>query len=313
MKKIIFLIILCGLFLAADNAQATEQKISVPLTFDDYYSYADTVEAIQALNKAFPNLTKVDLVGKSEEDRAIYCVTVNNPETGAELDKPAVYIDGNIHGNEIQATEVCLYFLNYILTKYGENENITEVVDKNCFYVIPSVNVDGRYHFFNDPNTSSSNRGLRRPKDDDRDGLINEDSEGYVDPNRNWGFDWMPEYVQSGAGDFPFSGKGIKAIATFIRQRPNICMVWAFHNSGGLYLRGPSQKKLSYPLQDIQVYDYLGKQGERITPGYQYLVSWKDLYTTYGDFVEWMVGCNGAYGFVGELFQSSTETFKTRE
>jgi hypothetical protein len=42
-------------------------------------------------------------------------------------------------------------------------------------------------------------------------------------------------------------------------------------------------------------------------------VSWKDLYTTYGDFVEWMVGCNGAYGFVGELFQSSTETFKTRE
>jgi len=376
MKKIIFLTILCGLFLAADNAQATEQKISVPLTFDDYYSYADTVEAIQALNKAFPNLTRVDLVGKSEEDRAIYCVTVNNPETGAELDKPAVYIDGNIHGNEIQATEVCLYFLNYILTKYGENENITEVVDKNCFYVIPSVNVDGRYHFFNDPNTSSSNRGLRRPKDDDRDGLvnedfpddldgdgnicmmrkkdpfgqfktdpedprlmirikpgekgeysllgqegidndgdgmINEDSEGYVDPNRNWGFDWMPEYVQSGAGDFPFSGKGIKAIAAFIRQRPNICMVWAFHNSGGLYLRGPSQKKLSYPLQDIQVYDYLGKQGERITPGYQYLVSWKDLYTTYGDFVEWMVGCNGAYGFVGELFQSSTETFKTRE
>ncbi|HZX10661.1 MAG TPA: M14 family metallopeptidase [Acidobacteriota bacterium] len=376
MKKTILVLTLFGLLLAANSTPAADQKISVPLTFDHYYSYEEMVEAIKALNKAFPTLTKVDLVGKSEEDRAIYCVTVNNPETGAELDKPGVYIDGNIHGNEIQATEVCLYLLNYILTKYGENENITEVVDKNCFYVIPSVNVDGRYHFFNDPNTASSNRGLRRPKDDDRDGLvnedfpddldgdgnicmmrkkdpygqyktdpedprlmirikpgekgewtllgqegidndgdglINEDSEGYVDPNRNWGFDWMPEYVQSGAGDYPFSGKGIKAMASFIRQRPNICMAWAFHNSGGLYLRGPSQKNLRYPLQDIQVYDYLGKQGERITPGYQYLVSWKDLYTTYGDFIEWMVGCNGAYGFVGELFQSSTETFKTRQ
>jgi len=376
MKKTVLFSIILGLLLAPVLTRAANQKISVPLTFEDYYSYEEMVQAIEALNKAFPDLTKVEVVGKSEEDRAIYAVTVNNPETGAELDKPGVYVDGNIHGNEIQATEVCLYFLNYLLTKYGENEAITEVVDKNCFYVIPSVNVDGRYHFFNDPNTSSSNRGLRIPKDDDRDGLINEDfpddldgdgnicmmrkkdpfgqykkdpedprllvrikpgekgeysllgpegidndgdglinedSEGYVDPNRNWGFDWMPEYVQSGAGAFPFSGQGIKAIASFIRQRPNICMAWAFHNSGGLFLRGPSQKKLSYPPQDIQVYDYLGEQGERITPGYQYLVSWKDLYTTYGDFVEWMVCCNGAYGFVGELFQSSSETFKTRQ
>ncbi|HHF51804.1 MAG TPA: hypothetical protein ENL46_03865 [Candidatus Aminicenantes bacterium] len=377
MKKIVCSSLILLLSLAASvNAGAADQKIAVPLTFDAYYSYEDVVNAVKALNKAFPKLTKLDLVGKSEENRAIYCLTVNNPATGNELDKPGVYVDGNIHGNEIQATEVCLYFLNYILTKYGENERVTELVDKNCFYVIPTVNVDGRYHFFNDANTSSSNRGLRRPKDDDRDGLvdedfpddldgdgnicmmrkkdplgayktdpedprlmvrikpgekgewtllgqegidndgdgqINEDSEGYVDPNRNWGFDWMPEYVQSGAGDYPFSGEGIKAIASFVRKRPNICVAWAFHNSGGMYLRGPSVKKLTYPPQDIQTYDYLGEQAERITPGYHYLVSWKDLYTTYGDFIEWMVCCNGAYGFVGELFQSSTETFKTRK
>jgi len=375
-KTICFSLILLLSLAAVINAETTDRKIAVPLTFDDYYSYEEVVKAMEALNKAFPELTKIDLLGKSEEGRAIYCLTINNPKTGKELDKPGVYIDGNIHGNEIQATEVCLYFLNYILTKYGENENITEMVDKNCFYVIPTVNVDGRYHFFNDPNTSSSNRGLRIPKDDDRDGLvnedfpddldgdgniclmrkkdplgqyktdpedprlmirikpgekgewtllgeegidndgdglINEDSEGYVDPNRNWGFDWMPEYVQSGAGDYPFSGKGIKAIASFIRKRPNICIAWAFHNSGGMYLRGPSQKNLTYPPQDIQVYDYLGEHAERMTPGYQYLVSWKDLYSTYGDFIEWMFCCNGAYGFVGELFQSSSETFKTRE
>jgi hypothetical protein len=377
MKKIVCSSFILLLFLAVSVISgAADQKITVPLTFDAYYSYEDVVNAVKALNKAFPKLTKLDLVGKSEEDRAIYCLTVNNPDTGNELDKPGVYVDGNIHGNEIQATEVCLYFLNYILNKYGENERVTELVDKNCFYVIPTVNVDGRYHFFKDANTSSSNRGLRRPKDDDRDGLvnedfpddldgdgnicmmrkkdplgayktdpedprlmmrikpgekgewtllgqegidndgdglINEDSEGYVDPNRNWGFDWMPEYVQSGAGDYPFSGVGIKAIGSFIRKRPNICMAWAFHNSGGMYLRGPSEKGLTYPPQDIQVYDYLGEQAERITPGYRYLLSWKDLYTTYGDFIEWMVSCNGAYGFVGELFQSSTETFKTRE
>lgn len=351
-----------------------ERKITVPLTFDHYYTYDEVVTALKALNQAFPELTKLEVVGKSEEDRAIYAMTVNNPKTGDTLEKPGIYVDGNIHGNEIQGGEISLYLINYLLTKYGENEDITKLVDKKCFYIVPMVNVDGRYHFFADPNTSSSNRGLRRPHDDDRDGLINEDfpddldgdgnicmmrkkdpfgqlktdpedprlminvkpgekgewtvlgmegidndgdgrvnedAEGYVDPNRNWGFDWMPEYVQSGSGDYPFSGVGIKALAEWIQQHPNICVSWAFHNFGGMILRGPSQKNLGeYPPQDVAVYDYLGEQAERILPGYRYMISWKDLYTTYGDAMEWMVGIMGTYGFVGEVFMSSSETFK---
>jgi hypothetical protein len=375
-RKITLSILILALLSVGIQSQAGK-PITVPLTFDNYYTYGEVVEALKALNKAYPDLTKLDVVGKSEEDRAIYCMTVNNPKTGAELSKPGIYADGNIHGNEIQAAEVALYMLNYLLTKYGSNDEVTKMVDRNCFYVIPVVNVDGRYHFFADPNDASSNRGLRRPHDDDNDGLVdedfpddldgdgnicsmrkrdplgrlktdpedprlmmpvkpgeqgewtmlgsegldndgdgrvNEDSEGYVDGNRNWGFDWMPNYVQMGAGDYPFSGVGLKAIAQYIIQRPNICVAYAMHNTGGMYLRGPSQKHLGeYPPQDIAVYDYLGKQAERMVPGYDYMIGWKDLYGTYGDFVEWMVGTFGVYGYVIELFQSQTETFKTRE
>jgi len=378
MKRIFILSIIFLLgFTTAYSVTIPEHKVTVPLSFDYYYSYEMVVEAVKALHKAFPGLTKLDEVGKSEEGRTIYCMTVNNPETSPELDKPAIYVDGNIHGNEIQAGEVALYLLNYLLTNYGKNDEITKLVDKKCFYVVPVVNVDGRYHFFADANDPNSNRGLRIPKDDDRDGLIdedfpddldgdgnictmrkhdpfgkfktdpedsrlmirtkpgekgewkilgaegidndndgriNEDSEGYVDPNRNWGFDWMPEYVQSGAGDYPFSGVGMKALAEYIRKRPNICVAWSFHNSGGMYLRGPSSKALGeYQRGDVAVYDYLGNQAERITPGYRYLISWKDLYPTYGDSCEWLVRSIGAYGFVGELFMSSTETFKSRK
>ncbi len=378
MRRIVFVSgLILMIFSVTASAENPLRKITMPLTFDSYYSYDEVVEALKVLHQAFPELTRLDLVGRSEEGRAIYCMTVNNPKTGKELDKPGVYVDANIHGNELQSAEVALYLLNYLLTKYGENEEITKLVDKNCFYVIPIVNVDGRYHFFEDANTPSSNRGLRRPKDDDRDGLadedfpddldgdgniclmrkqdpfgqfkadpedprlmvrikpgekgkwtllghegldndgdgrVNEDPEGYVDANRNWGFDWMPEYVQPGAGDYPFSGVGLKAIAECIRNRPNICVAWAMHNFGGMFLRGPSQKSLGeYPPQDVAVYDYLGEQAERITPGYGYMISWKDLYVTYGDFVEWMVGCNGAYGWVIELFQPSSEAFKSRK
>jgi hypothetical protein len=349
------------------------QEVKVPLRFDFYYSYEKVVEGLKALNAAYPQLTSLDQVGRSEEGRIIWAMTINNPKTGEPLSKPGVYADGNIHGNEIQATEVCLYLANRLLTEYGKNEEINRVVDHNVFYIIPVVNVDGRYHFFSDANTPSSNRGLRIPVDDDRDGLfdedgpddldgdgnicqmrirdtlgryktdpedkrlmipvkpgekgewtrlgqegidndgdgqVNEDPPGYVDGNRNWGVNWNPSYVQNGAGHYPYEGTGIKAIADWVMVRPNIIMVFAFHNNGGMYLRGPSFKAAGeLPQGDISVYNYIGKNIEKIIPGYKYLISWKDLYPTYGDFTDFTNTMLGSYSFVGELYQTETETF----
>jgi hypothetical protein len=361
---------------AAQKAMAftTSDKITVPLRFDHYYTYEQVGEALRALHEAYPAFTTIDVVGRSEEGREIWAMTINNPKTGPALSKPGVYVDGNIHGNEIQAGEVALAFLNRLLVLYGSNAQITELVDRNAYYVIPVVNVDGRYHFFHDAQTPDSGRSIRIPIDDDHDGLIdedgpddldgdgnictmrkrdpfgryktdpeeprlmvpikpeekgewtllgdegidndddgliNEDSEGYVDGNRNWGYNWAPPYVQNGAGDYPFEASGMRAIAKFILDRPNIIVVYAFHNSGGMYLRGPSSKAEG-PMNpsDVGVYDILGKNAEKIVPGYRYLVVWKDLYTTYGDFTNFTYNLAGAYSFVGELFMSETEVYR---
>ncbi len=347
-------------------------KIEIPLRFDRYYNYQDVVEALKLLHSTFPTLTKLDLVGKSEEGREIYALTINNPKTGEALSKPGVYVDGNIHGNEIQAGEVCLYFANMLLTKYGDNDKITKVVDKNAYYILPVVNVDGRAHFFNDAQTPSSGRSVRVPKDDDRDGLvdedgpddldgdgnicmmrikdplgdyktdpedsrlmipvkpgekgewtilgeegidndndgkINEDGEGYLDCNRNWGYNWQPPYVQSGAGNFPLSSMEAKCISAYIHQRPNILVNFAFHNSGGMWLRAPAIKEEKVDPRDVTVYDIIGKSAIKMTPGYVYQASY-DLYDTFGDTDSHMFNLEGSYSFVGELFMRSQETYR---
>ena len=58
--------------------------------------------------------------------------------------------------------------------------------------------------------------------DNDGDGRLGEDGEGYVDGNRNWGSNWAPPYVQTGSGDYPFEAAGTRAIAKFLMDRPNI-------------------------------------------------------------------------------------------
>ena len=377
LSALIFTVLIYMIPASSFSAAENDTQISVPLRFDFYYTLDQVHEALKVLNKTYPELTTLEIVGKSEEGRPIHVMTLNNPKTGKALDKPGVWVDGNIHGNEIQGGEICLYTIDYLLGNYGTNKEITELVDKNCFYFCPVVNPDGRYHFLADANDPNSNRGLRIPRDDDRDGLydedypddldgdgnitrmrkrdpfgqykthpedprlmvrvkpgekgewamlgdegidndgdgrVNEDSEGYVDPNRNWGFDWAPEYVQGGAGEYPFQGVGLKSLGEWVVQRSNICVVWSFHNTGGMNLRGPARKGLGeYPQQDVAVYDYLGAQSERILPGYRYLVSWKDLYTTYGDSCEFLTQMMGAYGYVGEVFQVETETFRSQK
>lgn len=370
MRKILTLLAIS--WMAFTVVAENKGKIEIPLRFDRYYSYEEVVVALKLLNTTYPQLTKLDMVGKSEEGREIYALTINNPKTGEALSKPGVYVDGNIHGNEIQAGEVCLYFANLLLTKYGENEKITKVVDKNVYYIIPVVNVDGRARFLLDAHSASSSRSFRVPKDDDRDGLldedgpddldgdgnicmmrikdplgdyktdpeesrlmipvkpgekgvwtllnqegidndndgkINEDPEGYYDANRNWGSDWQPSYVQSGAGNFPLSALGVKAIATYIHKRPNIIVNFAFHNSGGMWLRAPSHKEERLDPRDVSVYDLIGKNALKMTPGYVYQPSY-DLYDTYGDTDSHMFNLEGSYTFVGELFMRSQETYR---
>src|SRR5665647_1137888 len=370
MIKLFTLVAIC--FLTFTVVAENKAKIEIPLRFDRYYTYDDVVEALKLLHTTFPELTKLDVVGKSEEGREIYALTINNAKTGEALSKPGVYMDGNIHGNEIQAGEVCLYFANMLLTKYGENDKITKVVDKNVYYIIPVVNVDGRFHFFKDAQTSSSDRSFRIPKDDDRDGLvdedgpddldgdgnicmmrikdplgdyktdpedsrlmipvkpgekgewtllgsegidndndgkINEDGEGYFDGNRNWGYDWQPNYVQNGAGNFPLCALGVKAIAAYIHQRPNIIVNFAFHNSGGMWLRAPSIKAELVDPKDVAVYDLIGKNALKMTPGTVYQPSY-DLYDTHGDTDSHMFNLEGSYTFVGELFMRSQETYR---
>ena len=54
-------------------------------------------------------------------------------------------------------------------------EYLTKLLDNYSFYYLLSQNPDGRDHWFTDVNNSSSSRSNRRPVDNDKDGLVDED------------------------------------------------------------------------------------------------------------------------------------------
>ncbi|MCG8586493.1 MAG: hypothetical protein MI757_17425, partial [Pirellulales bacterium] len=139
--------------------------------------------------------------------------------------------------------------------------------------------------------------------DNDGDGRVNEDGDGgYYDPNRGWGWNWQPEYVQRGAHRYPFSIKENRVVADFIASRPNIAGGQSYHNTGGMILRGPGAKSDRYDPRDVKVYDALAKKGEQILPGYRYLEVATQLYEVYGGELDWLHQSRGVFTFTNELF-----------
>lgn len=363
------LMIFAILLVISASFVGAQEKANVEVAFNRFYDYEEIVEVMEKLNKAYPEMTSMVPAGKSYQGRTMWVFVINNPKTGEEMNKPGMWVDGNIHGNEIQASETCLYTIWYLLENYGKVQKVTDLVDRTVFYVLPSVNPDGRAAYFSrgsghtrtgqiptdndkdhqfdeDPPDDLDKDGsitqmrkkvkygthkldpedprlLIRVKpgetgdyinlgsegiDNDGDGRINEDGYGGYDPNRNWGFLWMPDYIQGGAGDYPFSLPESKTVRDFVSSHPNIAGLQSFHNTGGMLLRGPGAKdKGDYPGDDLRVYDYLGKLGEEIIPHYRYFIIWKDLYTVYGGSIDWAVSSLGIFAFSNELDFSARE------
>lgn len=111
--------------------------------FDQYYRYEELTCILHAYAQEFPHLTRIVSIGKSYEGRHIWLLTVTNFATGLPQEKPALWVDGNIHATELAPSSVCLYFLQTLVTAYGTHSEITRCLDTRVFYLCPRVNPDG--------------------------------------------------------------------------------------------------------------------------------------------------------------------------
>ncbi|MCA9279789.1 MAG: peptidase M14 [Phycisphaeraceae bacterium] len=172
----------CAALVCASVATAQQHidgKVDIP--FNRYVDHNQLNEYLKQIAAAYPDLVTLKTIGHSQQGREMIVAIVNNPKSGADTEKPAMWIDGNVHGNEIQAAEVVVYSLWYMTKAYGVSKDMTELVDNYSFYYLPSQNPDGRQAWFDEVQTSSSSRWSRRPVDNDRDGLVDEDPPEDID------------------------------------------------------------------------------------------------------------------------------------
>ena len=155
--------------------------------WDRYPTYSVYCDMMAQFATNYPNICRLENLGSSIEGRDILAVKISdNPDI--EEDEPEFFYTAQMHGNEIVTYIMMLRLIDYLLSNYGINLEVTKMVNEIEIWINPLANPDGTYDGGN--NTVS--------------GADRENANG-VDLNRNFpdpedgphpdGNAWQPETI----------------------------------------------------------------------------------------------------------------------
>lgn len=103
-----------------------------------YHPLDDVYASIDALAALGPGVARVATIGESNEARPLRAIVL-----GEGAGKPALWIDGGHHANEVEGVEASLHLAETLLTNYATNATIRALVDEHEIWILPLVNPDG--------------------------------------------------------------------------------------------------------------------------------------------------------------------------
>jgi murein tripeptide amidase MpaA len=163
--------------------------------FDRFYRYEELTAVLHAYASEYPQLATIESIGRSHEGRDIWLLTLTRRDTGPAKEKPAFWVEGNVHATEIAASVACTYFIDHVLRRYGTDPDVTRALDTRAFYVCPRVNPDGpEWALAERPKFVRSSTRAYPFDEDEIEGLSVEDIDGdgrilqmrIPDPNGLW-------------------------------------------------------------------------------------------------------------------------------
>ncbi len=197
-RSVLAVLVCMGTLLFRGGVQAQGSSLvgaDGTVDWNRYYTAGETEQILQELHTLFPDLTELYVIGNSLEGRRLWVMEITSERTGPASEKPALYLDGGIHSGELTGSQVALYAAGQLLTRYGRDPEVTDLLDRYAFYVRPKFNPDGSDLALIYDQTL---RSTVRPWDDDEDGQADEDppedldGDGWItemripDPQGDW-------------------------------------------------------------------------------------------------------------------------------
>ncbi|XP_076580257.1 carboxypeptidase B2 [Chaetodon auriga] len=264
--------------------------------YDRYHSLEDIYYWINRTHQDNPGTIKVILIGSSSEKRPLYVLKLSLND---RPNKKAMWIDCGIHAREWISPAFCLWFVQYSLSFYKQNQDITNILDNMDVYVLPVMNPDGYHH------TWTANRMWRKNRSINSNGCIG------VDLNRNFDANWCTEgashdpCTETYCGVFPESEPESQAVADFLRSHKDSVQLYLSMHSYSQMLLFPYSCTLDEADNHKDLLEMAKEAAEKIRRyyrnTYRYGAGAKTIYLAPGGSDDWAYNLGIKYSFTFEL------------
>jgi len=287
----------------ADRAAANRGQGRAPVgSMGGFRTLAEIEQEMDRLAASFPLLCSPRFaVGQSVEGRTIWAMRISTTPTVHDPAKATAWYDALHHAREPMSGESLLMFADDLLSNYGSDALATRLVETRNLLFIPCVNPDGyEYNRQIAPNGGGLWRKNRR---NNGGGVYG------VDLNRNYAFEWGPQWSGSSSnpssetyrGPSPASEPETQAVVAMLATMPpGISM--SVHTYSNLMLF-PWGYDTVLTSEDATFRDY----GNAFVAesGWPAGAVWELLYTANGGSDDFHYDAHGTYAFTPEIGSSS--------
>lgn len=119
-------------------------EIKSVLDWDFYPTYEAYVDMMYQFETYYPEICEVISIGQSIEGRELLFVRISD-NVGQEEGEGQFMYTGTMHGDETAGFVLLLRLIDYLLSNYGTDPRITNMVDGLDIWINPAANPDGTY------------------------------------------------------------------------------------------------------------------------------------------------------------------------
>ncbi|XP_032053041.1 carboxypeptidase M [Aythya fuligula] len=118
--------------------------LALAAALDFGYHHAEELEAyLREVHAAHPALTHLHSIGRSVEGRDLWVLVLGRFPTQHKIGIPEFKYVANMHGDETVGREILLHLIDYLVTSYGRDPNITKLLNNTRIHIMPTMNPDG--------------------------------------------------------------------------------------------------------------------------------------------------------------------------
>lgn len=112
--------------------------------WDFYPTYDAYIDMMYQFADDYPDICQVFSIGQSAEGRELMMAKISKNVDTREAEPQYLYT-GTIHGDETTGYVLLLRMIDYLLSNYGTNPRVTDMLDHMEIWINPASNPDGTY------------------------------------------------------------------------------------------------------------------------------------------------------------------------